>query len=276
MEWTPEQREQQQRWRSFVQEEVAPHAEQNDREEQTPQALLAKVAREGYLGALVPREYHGLGLDMLTFGLLNEELGKGCSSLRSLLTVQSMVEHALLRWGNRWQQERWLPELAIGELIGAFGLSEPEAGSDAGSLTTQASPSGRDYILNGQKCWLTYGQRADIFLIFARLKGRVTAFLVERERSGLTVEPIRGMLGLRASMLAQVFLRDCLVPAENMLGGVSSVWPLWPAHLLIWAGIALPGDVLVSRRPVWMLQYNTLVSVSNLVAISKIISLSSR
>jgi alkylation response protein AidB-like acyl-CoA dehydrogenase len=217
--FTAQQQKDQLAFRAFVQEEIVPVANSYDQEEVTPPDLIRKVARMGYLGALAPREYGGTGMDMLTFGLLAEELGRGCSSIRSLLTVHSMVVHAILRWGSRHLKELWLPRLATGELIGAFALSEPGAGSDAQSIETTATLSGDEYVLHGTKKWTTYGQIADLYLLFARYEGRVSAFLVERNSPGLTVKPLTGILGTRASMLAEIHLQECRVPKENLVGG---------------------------------------------------------
>ena len=219
IELTPEQKQAQAEFRAFVEEEIFPVADQYDREEYTPADLIEKIARQGFLGALIPRESCGSGMDMITFGLLNEEVGRGCSSIRSLLTVHSMVSHALLRWGNKQQKARWLPELASGRIIGAFGLSEPNVGSDAKSIQTTARPDGDYYLLNGLKKWTTYGQIADLFLIFAQCDGKVSAFLVHRDMPGFSTQPIKGMLGTRASMLAELHLHDCRVHRENLIGG---------------------------------------------------------
>lgn len=205
-------------FQAFVQRVITPCVDEYDEKEYTPTEIIWEVAQQGYLGALIPPEYGGKGLDMLTFGLLNEELGRGCSSVRSLLTVHSMVAHAILRWGSKQQKADWLPGLAVGSVIGAFGLSEPEAGSDAGSVATTAQLDGESYVLNGIKKWTTYGQVADLFLIFARLDGKVSAFLVERTTPGFSTQPIKGMLGTRASMLAELHLQDCRIPKANLLG----------------------------------------------------------
>jgi alkylation response protein AidB-like acyl-CoA dehydrogenase len=177
------------------------------------------MAEAGYLGALIPKQWHGGEMDMITFGLLNEELGRGCSSLRSLLTVHSMVAHAILRWGSPQQKEHWLPKLATGEVIGAFGLSEPNVGSDAKSVETTVEVRGDAYTLNGVKKWTTYGQIADLFLIFAQSDGKISAFLVPKDIPSLAVRPLHGMLGTRASMLAELHLSDCHVPKEMLVGG---------------------------------------------------------
>ena len=219
LELTPQQRAAQQAFRQFVQAEIIPYADRFDQEEATPPDLIQKIARQGYLGACVASERGGSGMDWLTFGLLNEEFGRGCSSLRSLLTVHSMVTYAIQRWGSKAQKEHWLPRLAQGELIGAFALSEPRIGSDASSIETRAELHGDTYVLNGRKKWTTYGQIADLYLMFARYENRVSAFLVERSTPGLDIRPITGMLGTRASMLAEIALNDCPVPRENLVGG---------------------------------------------------------
>jgi alkylation response protein AidB-like acyl-CoA dehydrogenase len=117
---TVDQQRYRQAAREFVQSAIAPHADQYDREERLPVELVTQLARAGYLGAVIPREHHGAGLDMIALGLLHEEVGKGCSSVHSLLTVHSMVAHTLARWGNAEQKSRWLPQLAAGDAIAAF------------------------------------------------------------------------------------------------------------------------------------------------------------
>lgn len=218
IELTAEQLSEQAGFRDFVEAEVVPHADEYDRREQFPPDLVRKVARRGYLGSVVPREYGGGGMSMLSFGLLNEELGRGCSSLRSLLTVHSMVALTVARWGSRPQKERWASGLASGEVIGAFALTEANVGSDARGVETSAEPDGESYVLNGGKRWITFGQTADLFLVFAQSGGKPVAFLVERQSPGLSVKPVTNLLGTRASMAAELALRDCRVPAENMVG----------------------------------------------------------
>lgn len=218
IELTSGQREARGRFRGFVEAEVVPVADRYEREERVPAGLVERLAREGYLGAALPREYGGLGLGMLECGLLNEEVGRGCSSLRSLLTVHGMVGLAVLRWGGGALRERWLPRLAAGTTLAAFALTEPEAGSDAREIVADARPEGDGYVLNGRKKWITFGQLAGLFLVFAKCEGRPAAFLVERESAGLSVEPVFGMLGVRASMLAELRFEGCRVPRENLVG----------------------------------------------------------
>ncbi|MEO1374368.1 MAG: acyl-CoA dehydrogenase family protein, partial [Cyanobacteria bacterium J06635_10] len=166
----------------------------------------------------LPQEYGGKGMDMITYGILNEEIGRGCSSVRSLLTVHNMVSQALCKWGNKSQKEYWLPKLASGEIIAAFALSEPNVGSDAKSVETTATLAGDAYVLNGKKKWITYGQIADVFLVFAKCEGKPTAFLVEKNSPGLCVKPMSGILGIRASMTAELHFDNCHIPVENKIG----------------------------------------------------------
>ncbi|MEC4892947.1 MAG: acyl-CoA dehydrogenase family protein [Oscillatoria sp. PMC 1051.18] len=218
LELTPQQKEKQIAYRSFVDSEIMDIADRCDRQEHTPKDLIDKLAQKGYLGAVLPQEWGGGGIDAIAYGLLCEEIGRGCSSLRSLLTVHNMVAYALLKWGSKFQKEYWLPKLATGEVIAGFALSEPNIGSDAKNVETTATNSGDSYILNGQKKWITYGQIADVFLVFAQWDDRPSAFLVPKNSPGLTIKPISGMLGVRASMLAELHLNDCQIPQENLLG----------------------------------------------------------
>ncbi len=218
LELTDAQQERQAAYRTFVDREVKPLANQIDQRETTPPALIQLLGDEGYLGAALPQKWGGGGVDAITYGLLNEEIGRGCSSIRSLLTVHNMSSQALARWGSKDQKQAWLPRLTRGEAIMAFGLSEPKVGSDAKSVQTSAEIDGDAYVLNGQKKWITYGQIANLYLIFAQCEGKPTAFLVERESEGLTVEPICGLLGTRGSMVAKLTMRNCRIPKHNIVG----------------------------------------------------------
>jgi alkylation response protein AidB-like acyl-CoA dehydrogenase len=221
IELTPKQQQAREAFRAFAEQEIVPHADQYDEVEQISSDLIEKLARQGYLGAVLPEQSGGMGLDMITCGLLNEEVGRACSSVRSLLTVHGMVSLVLQRWGSPEQKEVWLSQLASGARIAAFGLTETNVGSDAKSVETTATPSGNSYLLNGQKKWITFGQIADVFLIFAQSEGKPTAFLVEKQTPGLVIKPIRGMLGVRASMLAELHLEDCCIPRSNLVGQVN-------------------------------------------------------
>lgn len=222
LELSQEQSAYREAFRQFVNCDVMPSAEENDVLERLPLELIHRMAEKGYLGAMIPKKYGGMELDMVTNGLLAEELGRGWSSLRNLLTVHGMCALAILRWGSDSQREYWLPLLASGKAVGAFALTEPEVGSDAKSIQSTATLVDGKYVLRGQKLWITMGQIADIFLVFARCEGQPTAFLVEKDRPGFSIKPVSGMLGMRASMLAEITLDDCEIPQENLLGGVGT------------------------------------------------------
>lgn len=206
----------------FVDKEIVPLASQIDMEEKIPTDLINKISREGYLASMIPSSFGGKGQDMVNLGILNEEIGRGCSSVRSLLTVQGMVALAILRWGTDGQKAYWLPKLASGEKIGAFALTEPDTGSDAKSISTQAELSGDYYVINGKKKWITMGQIADVFLVFCQCEGKVTAFLIEKDSPGFSVSPICGLLGARASMIAELKMNDCKISKENMVGTIGT------------------------------------------------------
>lgn len=222
IELTPEQLELQGQFRKFVDKEIAPIAEQNDREERLPEDLLKKIADQGYLGSMLPVEYGGKGWDMITIGLLNEEFGRGCSASRSLLTVHGMAALGIERWGTPEQRNYWLPKMAAGEIIGAFALTEPNVGSDAKNIEATAAIDGDYFVLNGQKKWITMGQIADIFLLFAKCEGKPTAFIVEKNSPGFSFKPIKGLTGVRASMLAELKLENCRIPKENLVGSIET------------------------------------------------------
>ncbi|WDD36946.1 acyl-CoA dehydrogenase family protein (plasmid) [Nostoc sp. UHCC 0926] len=218
LELSAQQKNAKAEFRAFVNQEICPDAGEWDRKEFTPPELINKIAKLGFLGAILPQEYGGQGMDMITYGILNEEIGRGCSSVRSLLTVHNMVAHALYKWGNKSQKLYWLPKFASGEIIAAFALSEPNIGSDATSVETTATLAGDTYVLNGQKKWITYGQIADIFLVFAKCEGKPTAFLVEKNSPGLSIKPMSGILGVRASMSAELHFNNCQISLENLVG----------------------------------------------------------
>lgn len=217
-ELNPLQRSERARFRDFARGELAPHADRFDREERLPPELLQKLAAGGYLAAAMPPEEGGL--EPVAYGLLHEEFGRACSSTRSLLTVHHMVTHAIRRWGSGRQKESTLPALLRGERLAAFALTEPNVGSDAGRVETEAARADGGYVLSGVKKWITGGQVADLFLVFARCEGRPAAFLVGRDAPGLSVTPVRGMLGLRAAMLAELRLDGCRVAEDDLVGRV--------------------------------------------------------
>lgn len=206
-------------FREFAKTEILPFANKYDRDEVVPDELIKKLAQRGYLGGLIPAQFGGKGYNQIIMGILNEEIGRACSSVRSLITVHThLVAESLVRWGTAEQKQNYLPKLADGSLIAAFGLSEPLIGSDAKNITTAYREEDDCYVLNGVKKWITYGQRADLVIIIARNGDAVSAFFVERTTPGYEAIPIKGMMGTRASMLAEIHLKECKIPKENLFG----------------------------------------------------------
>ena len=218
IELTDTERASRDKFRAFTREFVLPYAREFDRAEEIPDELIQELGKRGYLGALVPEKYGGQGMDSLTWGLLCEEIGRGSASLVSLLTVHSMVIQGLNRWGSEEQKAHWLPKLASGKTIGAFALSEPDIGSDAAHCKTEARVDGEDYLLSGEKRWISFGQIADLFLVLGGVDEQSTAFLVESDSSGFERRPISGMMGFRSAMLASLHLDGCRVPEANLVG----------------------------------------------------------
>jgi alkylation response protein AidB-like acyl-CoA dehydrogenase len=193
-----------------------------EEEEAFPWPLVEGMARLGFLGVFVPEELGGAGLDFWAYIALLEEMG-GYASLRSVLSVQqSLVLTPLLAYGTETQKERYVPRLARGEVLGAYALTEPEAGSDAGSLKTRAYRDGDFYVLEGQKTFISHANVAEVFIVFAKTdpdqgsKG-ISAFLVERQ-DGVRTTPLKGKLGLRAADTGMVFLDGVRIPRDRLLG----------------------------------------------------------
>lgn len=220
LQLSPQHIEAQESFQSFVDEAVAPFADQYDAAEKMPPELIRRMAQEGLLSTVIPSEYGGQATDMLTHGLLCEEIGRGSASLASLLTVHGMASLAILKWGTPQQHEVWLPRLVAGDVIAAFALSEPDIGSDAKSVKTTATLDDGTFVLNGTKRWISFGQVAQLFVIMAQCDGKPTTFLVEADRAGLSVTPITGMLGFRSAMLAELHLEGVRIPKENLIGRI--------------------------------------------------------
>ena len=172
---TDPQRARYQEFKEFVASNVEPFVEQWDRDQKHPASIISLLGKSGYLGSTLPLEYGGKGWDFVTFGLLNEALGRGSSSLTDLVTVQAMVSMTLLKWGTDEQRKTWIPPLAKGELIGAFALTEPGTGSAIQSLETEFRRKDRkdSLIVNGEKKWISYGQVAGLFLVFGKARSKI-------------------------------------------------------------------------------------------------------
>jgi alkylation response protein AidB-like acyl-CoA dehydrogenase len=204
--------------RGFTDEHIRPRAEGFDREGRVPEEMLELIGAAGLWAPFLPTDVGGTDLGFAELGRIHEEIGRGCSSIRSLLTVHTMVAWTVNRWGTEAQRERWLPLLANGQMLGAVGITEPGAGSDTANLSATAVPAGGGWRLNATKKWITGGQRADVFLIYARTPRGLAPFLVPRDAPGVETEPIDGVLGTRASMLATVHVRDAVVGPDAMVG----------------------------------------------------------
>lgn len=226
IELTQEQRLVKEMARKFAEEEIIPVARENDMQCHFPREILHKMAPLGLLGAIIPEEYGGAGLDFTSHAIITEEIGRGCSSVRTTLSVQvSLVELSILNWGTDEQKRKYLPRLCKGEIIGCFGLTEPNAGSDVASVSTSAVRKGDKWILNGTKTWITNAGVADIAIVVARTDKTkkhegLTAFIVERDKvQGYETRNIENKLGLRASNTAEMIFQDCAIPRESILGG---------------------------------------------------------
>ncbi|MFF1480777.1 acyl-CoA dehydrogenase family protein [Streptomyces sp. NPDC058301] len=208
----------------FVAREVTPHAVAWDRAESVDKSIVKKLGALGFLGLTIPEEYGGSGGDHLAYCLVTEELGRGDSSVRGIVSVSlGLVAKTVAHWGTEEQKRAWLPRLTSGEALGCFGLTEPGTGSDAGNLITRAVRDGDDYVINGSKMFITNGTWADVVLLFARTNDTpghrgVSAFLVPADTPGLSRRPIHGKLGLRGQATAEVILQDVRVPAGALLG----------------------------------------------------------
>jgi alkylation response protein AidB-like acyl-CoA dehydrogenase len=210
--------------RKFAQERVAPGTIERDEREEFPKAIVKELAELGFMGMMVPEEWGGAGLDALSYALAVEEISKVDASVGVIMSVNnSLVCFGLNKEGSQLQKERFLRDLASGRKLGAFALSEPEAGSDASNQRTTAARDGDSYILNGVKNWITNGSTADIVLVMAatdKAKGAkgISTFIVEKGTPGFTVGKKERKLGIRSSDTVSLSLTDCRIPAANRVG----------------------------------------------------------
>jgi alkylation response protein AidB-like acyl-CoA dehydrogenase len=225
-ELTDEQRLIRETARDFADREIIPVARDNDRNERFDTDLVKKLGDMGYLGPIVSEEYGGRGLDYRTYALIVEEVGRGDSSARTVVSVQtSLVCSSIQRWGSEEQKHEWLPRLCSGEILGCFGLTEPDTGSDAANLKTRAEKTDGGWRITGQKQWISMGNYAKLALVFAQTDPEqnhrgLAAFLVPTESPGFSSSAIHGKLGLRASDTAELSLDGVEVGDEALLGEV--------------------------------------------------------
>jgi alkylation response protein AidB-like acyl-CoA dehydrogenase len=203
----------------FVDSLIRPVAGVCDEEEIMPVETIRSLASYGYLSATFPRKYGGLEWNPVEYGLLTESIARACSSVRTLLTIQtSLIGESLLRFGNERQKEMWLPAIARGDCLGAFALSEPGAGTNPQELAAAYRLEHNRYILTGVKKWISFGHIADFFIVIAKGDGgQMSAFIVERGRQGLTTCPLPAMIGARGTHIAEVSLEEVEIPRENLI-----------------------------------------------------------
>jgi butyryl-CoA dehydrogenase len=213
-ELTDEQRLIRETARDFADGEIVPRARENDRNEHFDTELVQKIADMGFLGAIVPEEYGGRGVDYRTYALIVEEIGRGCSAMRTVVSVvTSLVCSSIVRWGSEEQKQEWLPQLCSGEALGCFGLTEPDTGSDAANLKTRAKQVDGKWRISGGKMWISLGNYSKLALVFAQTdperkhKG-LACFLVPTDQSGFTTQEIHHKLGLKGSDTAELSLDD--------------------------------------------------------------------
>jgi butyryl-CoA dehydrogenase len=212
--------------RDFTDKEIVPRARENDRNCHFDTELIGKIADQGYLGAIVPREYGGAGLDYVTYALVVEEIGRGCSSMRTVVSVQtSLVCSSIVRWGTEEQKQQWLPQLCSGEALGCFGLTEPDTGSDAASQRTRAKKVDGGWEITGNKMWISTGNYAQLALIFAQTDPEkahrgLAAFLVPTDSEGFTTQAIHGKMGMRGADTAEINLDAVKVGDDALMGEV--------------------------------------------------------
>lgn len=208
----------------FAEQHILPTVRELDRAHTSDPDTLKKLGEAGLLGISIPAKYGGTDTDYISLGIVCEELEKGDTSARVAMSVHSGLHcMTLMQWGTEEQKMRWLPKLASGEALGAFGLTEPNAGSDAINIKTTAKKDGDHYVINGQKTWISLSDYATQFLIITKLsetdaKAPYAAFIVDRNTPGFSSRPLKGKLGVRAGNTGEIFFENMRIPAENMLG----------------------------------------------------------
>ena len=217
-------------FRDFAQNEVKPLAQEIDEEERVPRETIEKMAKNGFLGITVPREYGGQGCDELTYVLCMEEIAKVCGTTAVALSAHtSLCIDPIMSFGTEEQKQKYIPKLASGEYLGAFGLTEPGAGTDAQGQQTKAvlDENTHEWVLNGSKCFITNGSEADVYIIIAvtgtiEKRGRkmkeISAFIVEKGTPGFTFGTKEHKMGIRGSATYELIFQDCRIPEGNLLG----------------------------------------------------------
>ncbi|MXO66380.1 acyl-CoA dehydrogenase [Altericroceibacterium endophyticum] len=204
--------------RSYAQKQLAPRILEANREGTFDRAIMREMGELGLLGVTIPSEFGGLDAGHVVYGLIAHEVEAVDSGYRSALSVQSsLVMHPINAYGSQEQKERWLPSLARGEMVGCFGLTEPDHGSDPGNMASRAEEVAGGYRLNGTKTWITNAPIADIAVVWAKLDGVIRGFVLERGMDGFSTPEIHGKLSLRASSTGEIVMEDVIVPQNNLL-----------------------------------------------------------
>jgi glutaryl-CoA dehydrogenase len=220
---TGQELEVRERVRCWVEDRYLPRAADCFEQGVFPVDLIPEMANLGLLGMKL-HGYGGAGANSVAYGLANQELERGDSGLRSFISVMNaLVIHPIATFGSEEQKERWLPDLVWGKVVGCFGMTEPQAGSDPQSMQTTAVREGRDYVLNGRKMWITNGELADVAVIWAQTGNGIRGFLVEKGTPGFSAHPIRRKFSLRASVTSALVLEGARIPETNLLPGTAGL-----------------------------------------------------
>jgi glutaryl-CoA dehydrogenase len=223
-ELTEEERLVQDTARRYAQERLFPRVLTAYREERFDRAILDEMGELGLLGTMIPEQYGGAGLGAVSYGLIAREIERVDSGYRSAMSVQaSLVMYPILAYGTEEQRRKYLPKLVRGELVGCFGLTEPDHGSDPGSMRTRAEKVAGGLRLDGAKMWITNSPIADLAIVWAKLDGAIRGFIVERATPGFSTPRIEGKLSLRASVTGEIVLDGAVVPEQNLLPGAEGL-----------------------------------------------------
>ncbi|RFS25187.1 acyl-CoA dehydrogenase [Aeromonas dhakensis] len=210
--------------RDYCQARLMPRVLEANRRERFDRTIMNELGELGLLGATLPEQYGCAGVNHVAYGLIAREVERVDSGYRSAMSVQSsLVMHPIHAYGDEAQRQRWLPGLARGELVGCFGLTEPDAGSDPGSMKSRAERVEGGYLLTGNKMWITNSPIADLFVVWAKLDGEITGFVLEQGMAGLSAPKIEGKFSLRASITGEIVMERVFVPEDNRLAGVSGL-----------------------------------------------------
>jgi len=210
--------------RDYCQDRLLSRVQMANREESFDREIMNEFGELGLLGATIPEDYGCAGVNYVSYGLVAREVERVDSGYRSAMSVQSsLVMHPIYAYGNEEQRQKYLPRLATGELVGCFGLTEPDAGSDPASMKTSATVTDGGYQLKGAKMWITNSPIADVMVVWAKLDGVIRGFILERGMEGLSTPKIEGKFSLRASVTGEIVMQNVFVPEENLLPNVEGL-----------------------------------------------------